>query len=373
MKIKSFSERCFVTASYLTDMPCHADRDWKLSQIVPSTDPHKTPSEQAFKSLLLRTKACAYGAMSLLTAVPGIALRQLGIFWQDRPWLEEHSLLSKKRSFSVLFWNICGPGGGYSISDGGVLPLWKRIDALIDRIVEKNADVNCLCEVFDVQHAKYLVDKLKDRGYVDFYYHIHPLPIGVSSGLFIASKFQTKHPEFLRFPLETLVGRTKNAAKGAFFFDLVDAAGKVFATIGTTHMQHSEECAFPTQEEIEARQAQMKMIQKKIESIAKDRVVFFCGDLNGIPEEFSDELSRSFDLGNLLQDVQSTWAGDEFCANFVGKKVSGPLFYDYAMIRKGDLASIQTEKVDSFFDPAKFSSRPYSDHDGLLSRITYNS
>src|SRR5690606_8728250 len=110
-------------------------------------------------------------------------------------------------------------------------------------------------ETFDTKSAFLLAEKLKEKGYTHFYFNIGPQALGVSSGIFVASKYEIGQPEFTRFPKETLVGRTKAAAKGIFAFDL-KSHGKSFARIHATHLQHSEECSHPTQEERSGRERQ---------------------------------------------------------------------------------------------------------------------
>src|SRR5207302_2011714 len=120
----------------------------------------------------------------------------------------------------LLSWNICCTGAGFSISDGGVVPWKERIDEIAAKIVQTNADLNCLYETIDVQSAFYLYDKLKGQGYRHFYFNMGPRAIGPASGMFVSSKYQIKNPEFTPFSVDTLVGRTKAISKGVFTFDL---------------------------------------------------------------------------------------------------------------------------------------------------------
>ncbi len=80
---------------------------------------------------------------------------------------------------------------------------------------------------------------------------------------------------------------------------------------------------------------------------------------------------KLFESGNLFKDIKSTWNGDEFCAKLMGKKVSGPLFYNYSMIRKGAPATISTFKISAEFNSKEFKTNPYSDHDDLWSLIRW--
>jgi hypothetical protein len=246
MQLKSL---VFKAASYLTDPVCTSHELLRRIQVVDALHPmaYKISNfaRKAFLGLGLAVCACF-----AWTALGGIALRYLAVKLQNQPYIYyqgnavEKSLPSS--GISLLSWNICCNSGGYSISDAGVVPWAFRIDAVVQKIKEADADVLSLTEVFDPRSAFYLYEQLKDD-YSHFYFNIGPRAIGVSSGIFIASKFEIKNPNFLPFPKEMLIGRTKNAEKGVFSFDLP------FATIFSTHLQHSEECAYPTDEEVLAR------------------------------------------------------------------------------------------------------------------------
>lgn len=230
--------------------------------------------------------------------------------------------------------------------------------------------VNCLYETFDVNAAFHICEQLKQRGYNDFYFNIGPKAVGVSSGILIGSKYKIHNPAFSPFPQDSLVGRTKNAAKGVFSFDLQGRRGENFARIYATHLQHSEEPAFPTAEEVEARRKQMQIIVDKID-VVRDRCIVVTGDLNLDDEEYRDSSWQDrFQKGDPFGDGLKTWGGDEFCARLVGKRVSGPLNLDHTMVLNGTAHSIETSLVETGYDPAVFKEGVLSDHDGLFSTIT---
>jgi exonuclease III len=303
----------------------------------------------------------------------GIALRFVGLQAQVAPFIylkgdKEDKNLPLEKSFSLLSWNICCIGGGYPISDGGVSPWSMRIKSVVEKVLEKNADVNCLYEVFDVQTAFTLFQAMKEKGYTHFYFNMGAKSIGTSSGIFVASKYKISHPEFIPFTEDMLVGRTKHSGKGAFSFD-IESQGKTFATIVTTHMQHSELPEFPTDEEVLARKMQMELVLKKVEK-AYDRCVVVTGDLNLDDHEYNRSFwKRYFEKGDAFSSLQKTWDGDLFCANLVGKKASGPLNLDHTMLRRGSARLIKTDLVKTGFDAKVFNKEALSDHCGLISQI----
>ncbi len=62
-----------------------------------------------------------------------------------------------------------------------------------------DADVVCLYEVFDIQTANLLIASLRDT-YHQFFYNVGPVVIGLSSGLFIATKYTAVSTKIYTFP-----------------------------------------------------------------------------------------------------------------------------------------------------------------------------
>jgi endonuclease/exonuclease/phosphatase family metal-dependent hydrolase len=363
----------FQAASYLTDPICKTHEFYRRIHIVDALNPTANPISNLVKKIALSVSIFGLFSLAIFTTLPGIALRVLGSHLQKNPFIymqgeSEEKVLPSNGSFSLLSWNICAPAGGYAISDGGVLPWAFRIDDIIDKIVEKNADVNCLYEVFDVNTAVYIFEKLKKSGYNHFYFNIGPKAIGVTSGILVASKYSINNSEFTPFPQDTLIGRTKAATKGVFAFDL-ESQGRNFARIYSTHLQHSAEPQFPKAEEIEARRKQMQIIIDKLNTI-RDRCIVVTGDLNLDDEEYRASFWHNrFQKGDLFYGNNKTWGGDGFCAKMVGQQFSCPLNLDHTMILNGTAHSISTSLVETGFDPDVFREKALSDHAGLLSRI----
>lgn len=364
--------RALEAGSYLTDPACKILELYRRTQVVDALNPDGSSLSNLVQKVSLYIGMAGWSALCILTTLPGLTLRILGERLQTEPFIhwqfDSEKRLPQDRSFTLLSWNICGPAGGFSISDGGVMPWTFRIDDLIRTIEEKNADVNCFYEVFDINMGQYICRRLQEKGYNDFYFHIGPKAIGVSSGILVASKYRINNPEFTPFPEETLVGRTKRACKGVFAFDIGN-----FARIFSTHLQHSHLPQYPIAAEVEARKEQMKIIVDKVNAV-RNRCVVVTGDLNFDDEEYRASFWQSrFQKGDRFATGQKTWGGDAFCAQMMGIRPSGPLNLDHTMVLNGTARSIETTIVETGFDAAVFTEKALSDHAGLLSRIcAYN-
>ncbi|MBS0625669.1 MAG: hypothetical protein JSS32_06430 [Verrucomicrobia bacterium] len=367
--VQNLSFSLFRAASYLTDPICKAHELYRRVQIIDKLDAKATQISRLIQKIAFCAGIVGAFVLALITSLPGMLLRGLAAQIQQTSYTHFQFGPGKpipEEGFTLLSWNICCTGGGYSISDGGVVPWADRIDAIADQILEADADVNCIYETFDFHSAYYLMMRLREKGYVDFYFNIGPQAVGVTSGIFVASKCKLDNVEFDRFPKDSLVGRTKAAAKGVFSFDLGDAA-RIF----TTHLQHSEEPQFPTPDEVKARKQQMEIIVKKVDQI-KDRCVVVTGDLNLDDDEYQASFWKDRFVKGKEYD-EFTWGGDESCALLVGnKRVSKPLNLDHTMILKGSAQSIRTKLIETDYDPKIFKKSARSDHRGELSHIVFN-
>lgn len=372
--IQTVAQSLFQAASVCTDPICKAHeyfRQWSVVNHLSKTD-QKT--SVLYKKIFLGVGFTLYSSLALFTTLPGIALRASAIYLLKKPFLHLQTQapfkhLDKDAGFSLLSWNICCVGGGYSISDGGVYPWISRIDRIAQEILSKNPDVVCLHETFDTSSSLHLYEKLKNAGYHDFYFNIGPRTLGVSSGHFIASKYKIENAEFHLFPQDILSGRAKHASKGLFSFDLLSDQNQ-FATICVTHLQHSETPQFPEKTEVESRKQQMQFILSKIEKLAHKKIVF-TGDLNLDEREYKKSSWRyQFDRGTI--QTGKSWGGDTFCTKIIegNKKSSKALTLDYTFVPKKGPFAISTSFVETGFDPHIYSEKALSDHKGLLSHIS---
>lgn len=370
----SLAYRALQAGAYMFDPICKTQELYRRSQVVDALNPDGTALSNLIQKVALYIGMAGWFALSILTTLPGLALRALGERLQSKPFIhwqfEGEKILPPDRSFTLLSWNICGPPGGNSISSGGVVPIAFRIEDLIRKIDEKNADVNCIYEVFDINMSAYICERLKEKGYVDFYYHIGPKALGVSSGILVASKYKIDNPEFTPFPEESLVGTTKYACKGVFTFDL-ESCGQHFARLFTTHLQQSYLPQFPTEEEVVSRREQMRIIVDKVNTVRRDRCIVLTGDFNLDDEEYRTSFWQNlFQKGDRFAPHQKTWGGDAFYATLMGHRISGPLNLDHTMVLQGTARSIETRMVETGYDAPIFKAEALSDHAGLFSRIS---
>lgn len=373
MNIDDLAGVAFRTASYCTDPICKAHELYRRIAVVEALNPAAGEISHLISKILLSAELVGWACISLFTTALGVVLREVGSHLQTSPFIcekgeAEEKILPAGRSFSLFSWNVCCVGAGYTISDGGVMPWSFRIDKIAREILKQDADINCLYETFDMQSGMYLSEKLKQQGYSHIYFNIGPRAVGVSSGIFVASKYEIKAPEFIPFSQDALVGRTKNATKGVFSFDVV-SNGESFARIYTTHLQHSEEPEFPTREEVEARKKEMQVIIDKVNGV-RDRCIIVTGDLNLDDAEYqASSWAPLFQKGDAFGSHEKTWDGDEFCARMVGKRISGPLNLDHTMVVNGTARSLNTSLIPTGYDPKIFSEKATSDHKGLFSQI----
>ncbi len=369
------------TASYLTDPVCKTHELFRRIQIVDALHPASTKAVNLARKCFLGMGLITCAVLSTMTTLPGIALRLAVCKLEQEPYIYWEGGLEEKvlenNTFTLFLQNICFANAGYVISDGGVMPWRFRINAIIGKIKEQNADVVCLCEVFDINAALKLYQGMRNE-YAHFYFNIGPRATGVSSGIFMASKFKIHNPEFTAFPKELLIGRTKNAEKGVFAFD-VQSKGSSFARIFTTHLQHSEEYTSPTEqdevaqkkasEERAARRQEMELILEKIEEVTGKAVVL-TGDLNLYYEDELDQPCwyQRFEEGDVKNE--KTWGGDAFCAGLVGKRAAPPLRLDFTMILARTAKSTHTVQVKTGSIASLLIPEVLSDHDGLFSTIT---
>lgn len=366
-------------ASYLNDPVCKVREYfytfYTLNQTCEST------WQKVLKAAYLSLGIISCSLLTPFATPFGLALRGIVVSVESKPYIYlEKSCKGKRlpedRKITLVSHNECYVPGGYSITDGQVTPSSdkSRIDENIKKIKELDPDIVCLFEVSDIFDAEYIASKLPD------YPFIIPVAglraIGPSSMLWIGSKYEIAKDsiEFIPFEKGTeLSGRASYSQKGFLSFDIKNQGEKApFATIISTHLQHSEIPAKPEESEILSRVAEMNKIVKKIQSkINRGLDVIFTGDLN----QEEEELNKFFDLSKIdwLRRDDSvkgipTWGGDEWCANLMGKPSSGPLVLDYTFIA-GKARGICTKIIETNYSGSKFRQEATSDHFLLFSTI----
>ena len=312
-------------ASYLTEPICKVREYYYTFYILDETC--KTAAEKAMNAAFLVLGIAAYALITPFTAPVGALLRGLVATFASKPYLylgagQKGKILPEDKKITLVSHNQCYMPGGYAITDGQVTPASdkERMNANIQRIKILNPDVICLQEVPDICDASYLSSQLSEYPFLIPVAGVRA--IGPSSMMYIASKYEIVESsiEFVPFEKGTeLTGRAQNSEKGFLSFDLKSRDEKApFATVVSTHLQHSEIPAHPEASEKIARAAEMRKIAKQIQKwVDQDRSVIFTGDLNQEEEELNAFL-REHQITWLRRDPtiqgKPTWDGDQWCA-----------------------------------------------------------
>lgn len=366
-------------ASYFTDPICNMRECYYTLSILDQTC--ESTAEKVMQMALLTFKTIAYGLLAIYTAPIGIAIRGAVAAWQTHPFIYikrdgEGKTLPENKQITLVSHNECYMPAGYSITDGQVTPPSDkaRIDANIEKIKALDPDVVCLYEVPDICDAEYISSKLSDYPFVIPVAGVRA--VGTSSMMYVASKYEIVEDsiEFDPFVKEIeLTGRAKYSEKGILSFSLKSKGDDdSFATIFSTHLQHSEIPAEPTEEDVKSRQMQMQRITQKIENLLDTTAVIFTGDLNQEEQEINTFFTQR-EITYLRRDPsvtgEITWGGDEWCAKLMDKEASSPLVLDYTYIA-GKATSIATKIFETGYVSNEFKPDATSDHYLLSSRIT---
>ncbi len=363
----------FLLGSYLTDPICKVHELGRSMQVLRDVHRHASNWKLAIFKAAMIADMLFFAVAAIITAPLGAICRKVGMQLQEKPFLyirgDAREKVLSDRSFTLYSANICCVAGGYTISDGGVTPWPQRIDRLAQKILEQDADIASLQETFDSKSWMHLVNALKDR-YAHFYVNIGGGALTGSSGLFIASKYEIQNTKFVPFPKNSLIGSTKFCNKGFFTIDAC-SNGKPFATVISTHAQHSEQPEFPARKEVAGRTIQMQRLADQAKSTPKGRAVIVTGDLNlGECELAHSALGENF-TKTTFSGPQKSYPGDHFCAKLAGggKKASGALNLDHTLLLEQTAESIDSHLVDMHYDPSTYTPAALSDHCGLFSTV----
>ena len=358
----------FDVASLLTDPVCYAHQLARRAHTVKELHPDASSAEQIARQFFFLASAAVCACLAIVTTIPGIILRELGIAVQNKNFryyesnAEEKTLINELK---IASWNVGILASGHVITDAGVTP-WQdgRGDKVLEKIKDKDADVVVLFEMFDPAAAKHFIKGLEET-YKYFIYNPGSKAVGPNSGIFVASKSRILNPQYTPFSADMLDGRAKGGARGLLEFNLSKRV-RIFAS----HLQHSEIPAYPTLGEIKARRKEMDFIVDRTEAF-KVRNNIFTADANMNEEEWHTWADLFVRDPNVVG--KKTWGGDDWCARAVNRpKISGPLCLDYTGIFQDatvDPELIQTTLIETGFEPTRYLPSALSDHKGLFSRI----
>lgn len=364
-------ELMFIVGSYLTEPFLKADEYLKRRFIVDAVNEESDKCGRYTRKFFLIVGMFGWGAVGLLTTMPGFVFGALPTMLQTDPFIYSRyeaipKSLPAERLISLLSWNVCCIGASLPITDAGVTPTSFRVNDILRNIVDVNADVTCLCEVFDVITARYFKEQLAKVGYSHFFSHIGPKAIGLSSGLFIASRYSVQNPEFSVFSQSH--GWASYSEKGVFSFDIIESPGEPLAKIHVTHLQHSDNPASPEFEEVLSREHQLSELQVIAGKVDSTLPQVITGDLNMDEVELEcHPLLKVFSRGTVIGD-EKTWGGDAWSAEHIyGKSPTDPMNLDYTLGKNVNLTT--RIAFDILFQEGKFTEEALSDHRPLLSHI----
>lgn len=366
-------------ASYLTDPVCKVREYFYSFYTLNQTC--RTTEQKARKVAFLALGIAICAALTPFTAPVGIALRGVVTAFESKPfiYLEKGKIgkiLPEDKKITMVSHNQCYMPAGYSITDGQVTPPSdkERMNDNIREIKKLNPDIICLYEVPDICDASYLTSQLAEYSF--FIPVAGVRAMGPSSMMYVASKYKIVENsiEFTPFVkgLE-VTGRAQFSEKGVLSFDIKSQHDKTaFATVISTHLQHSEIPAAAEDNEKLSRTAQMDKIVRLIQNVQPDKNIIFTGDLNQSEEELNRFLQeRQIDW--LRRDNQilgkQTWGGDRWCAKLMNKRASGPQVLDYTFIA-GKALAITTQILGTGYCESEFKPKARSDHNLLFSTIT---
>lgn len=364
-------ELMFVAGSYLTEPFLKSDEYIKRCYTVDALNAGAGSCERLTRKFFLIVGMLGWGAVGLVTTMPGFLFGALPTLLQNDPFIYSKcdsipKYLPVERFISLLSWNVCCIGASLPITDGCVTPTSFRMEAIVESIIDVDADVTCLCEVFDVITARYFKEKLAEVGYSHFYSHIGPKAIGLSSGLFIASRYSVQNPAFAVFSQSH--GWASYSRKGVFSFDINETPNRPLARIHVTHLQHSDNPATPDLGEILSREHQLNELRAIASRVNAELPQIITGDLNMDEEELKyHPLLKEFSRGSVEGD-EKTWGGDAWSATHIyGKNPTPPMNLDYTLGKNVELTT--RIAFDIFFENGKFNEKALSDHRPLLSYI----
>jgi len=401
----------YLLAAHANEPICSTLENFWANKTVQFLDTGNAPSNKELSEALSKVslKFPIQLIFSLMIASVGVALRWIASSLEKEPFTyfageAEEKFAQRNTSIKSVDFNICGVRG-FTLTDGGVAPIHNkfkgtdqtRIQAIIAKLKEENADVISLYECFDYKTAMELYEGLKGD-YAHFYFNMgNKNPFAPNSTIFVASKFPVKNPKFEYLKDETLTERAKKSGKGIFTFDLCDKEGNPVFTKISTHLQHSEIPGKPTGDEIAKRKKQVERITEIAEEAAKNNPVILGGDLNLDREEWNQQpASKNWDCNPSLEAGTYSWKGDKFSTDLMQayfelpwwKKIFCPpsfLYYHRDMASNAQqldhIASYQSQSLPNGlrslsismkevgFDPNRYQSDALSDHAMMVGRF----
>jgi endonuclease/exonuclease/phosphatase family metal-dependent hydrolase len=212
----------------------------------------------------LLSGAFLLGFSSRVFRAMGFALQKDG-YTHVRGAAPEKCLTKEAR---VMNWNLCGIGAGLHFDHGGVIDWRSRLDGIVEKILQGDADVVVLQEVYDTALAEALIKRLETH-YAHFYMHLGPNALGNSSGGMILTKSAVHRFSHISFQNNHW---TLNRGFGVLEIKATPSDSNPFARIIGTHFIHGKK--------MELRKEQFVQILNKLSEERTSLPTVIAGDLN---------------------------------------------------------------------------------------------
>lgn len=276
------------------------------------------------------------------------------------------NLVSQVKFFS---WNTCFLPGNLSKTLAGLEPWQERFDLVVNKILEQDADVVCLQEVYSEAASLKLYDKLKTH-YAHFYMNMGPTvmgskmsEVGLSSGLFVASKFQLQNSYFEMFKSNKEVSQVN---KG-FFSASLPTNDLAFVT---SHLE-----PFDDNQAMLEREGQLNVVISYMKKLPA-KIKLLMGDLNipfGCKEPAENLISTYFYDPYNKNRLSISKHSRTYSDHFVTKNKEGNhTILDYFLVMQDpgfEKYAYVIERVEGF-DELTLESKG-SDHHGLFSQVVF--
>lgn len=362
-------------ASYFNGPVCKAREYYYMLFVLDQTCVSKAHKIGKATFLVMGIFVCVL--LTPFTAPIGMAIRGLVAKYESKPYIylernTDGKPLANDGEITLVSHNQCYMTAGYSITDGQLIPSSdkKRMDDNINNLKALDPDIICLYEVPDICDAFYISSKLAEYPFIIPVVGVRA--IGPSSMMYVASKYKIvkESIEFIPFIKGVEVtGRAQYSEKGFLSFDLM-SKGRVFATIISTHLQHSEIPSNPKDHEKKARTKQLNKIVKHMRIKAGlGHAVVLTGDFNLAEDELNAVKEFDFIKRDPSVSGKVTWGGDKWCADLMGKPNSDPMVLDYTVIA-GNAAAISTTIHQTGYSALEFRPKALSDHHLLFTTVT---
>jgi hypothetical protein len=260
---------------------------------------------------------------------------------------------STSNTITLASLNGCLHEGLFAPTTGGVVPPFDsvgsketRVGAIAEIIGAESPEILVGQEFHDLRSIKIFIKELQRFGYTSFAYDPSPHLIGLSSGLFVASKRKLSDINFVPFVLADRGGKAKAIRSGTLTFTVLDAENKPLVKIINAHLNSGgPEWQFARNNQLKS-YVLPEFVNTEVPSI-------LLGDLNFDTSEYKDESGLN-DYTNILE-------GTVTCTSEGKRDLRG---------RKG---ALELEKVDGILgnsDRIEFSNlqaKPLKENEELLS------